>query len=109
MLMRKPTRPITGKEPCSEAKVQSSDSPRRLTKSLQTPEQVVEKLQRTLHAKAKAELSYRFYSLWDKVCRREILQVAYAQCRCNGGAAARKEICVGLNIVCRASKYCLLL
>ena len=76
-----------GKEPCSEAKAQSSDSPRRLTKSLQTPEQVVEKLQRTLHAKAKAEPSYRFYSLWDKVCRRDVLQVAYAQCRRNGGAA----------------------
>lgn len=55
--------------------------------SLQTPEQVVEKLQTTLHAKAKAEPSYRFYSLWDKVCRREVLQVAYAQCRRNGGAA----------------------
>lgn len=55
--------------------------------SLQTPERAVEKLQTTLHAKAKAEPSYRFYSLWDKVCRKEFLQVAYAQCRRNGGAA----------------------
>lgn len=55
--------------------------------SLRTPEKVVEKLQTTLHAKAKAEPSYRFYSLWDKVYRKEVLQVAYAQCRKNGGAA----------------------
>lgn len=55
--------------------------------SLRTPEKVVEKLQTTLHAKAKAEPSYRFYSLWDKVYRKEVLQIAYAQCRRNGGAA----------------------
>jgi adenylosuccinate synthase len=59
-----------GKGPCSDAKVERSNSPRRLTMSLRTPEQVVEKLQTTLHAKAKAEPSYRFYSLWDKVTRR---------------------------------------
>jgi RNA-directed DNA polymerase len=55
--------------------------------SLRTPEKVVEKLQRTLHAKAKAEPGYRFYSLWDKVCQKEVLQVAYGQCRSNRGAA----------------------
>ena len=55
--------------------------------SLRTPEKVVEKLQRTLHAKAKAEPGYRFYSLWDKVCQKEVLQVAYRQCRSNRGAA----------------------
>lgn len=55
--------------------------------SLQTSEQAVEKLQTALHAKAKAEPSYRFYSLWDKVYRKDVLQVAYAQCRRNRGAA----------------------
>lgn len=54
---------------------------------LPTPEQAVEKLQTTLHAKAKAEPGYRFYSLWDKVCRKELLQMAYAQCRRNRGTA----------------------
>ena len=55
--------------------------------SLPTSEQAVEKLQTALHAKAKTEPSYRFYSLWDKVYRKDVLQVAYAQCRRNRGAA----------------------
>ena len=45
------------------------------------------KLQEKLHAKAKAESSYRFYSLWDKVCDEETLAEAYRRCRKNGGAA----------------------
>jgi RNA-directed DNA polymerase len=47
----------------------------------------VRKLQTSLHAKAKAEPSFRFYSLWDKVTRDEILELAYRRCRANGGAA----------------------
>ena len=39
-----------------------------------------------LHAKAKAEAGYRFYALYDKVSREDILAHAYAQCRSNKGA-----------------------
>src|ERR1700675_4788851 len=39
-----------------------------------------------LHAKAKAEAWYRFYALYDKISREDILVHAYAQCRSNKGA-----------------------
>jgi retron-type reverse transcriptase len=39
-----------------------------------------------LHAKAKAEPDYRFYALYDKISREDILARAYAQCRSNKGA-----------------------
>jgi group II intron reverse transcriptase/maturase len=39
-----------------------------------------------LHAKAKAEAGYRFYALYDKISREDILVHAYAQCRSNKGA-----------------------
>jgi len=54
--------------------------------SLGTPESV-RKLQNALYAKAKAEPSYRFYSLWDKVCRTDTLREAWRRCRRNGGTA----------------------
>ena len=53
--------------------------------NLATPEGV-QKLQRALHAKAKAEPGFRFYSLYDKIYREDILAHAYAQCRANKGA-----------------------
>ena len=39
-----------------------------------------------LHAKAKAEANYRFYALYDKISRADVLTHAYAQCRSNKGA-----------------------
>jgi len=39
-----------------------------------------------LHAKAKAEVGYRFYALYDKIYREDILAHAYACCRSNKGA-----------------------
>ncbi|MDR7092130.1 hypothetical protein J2X05_004171 [Cellvibrio fibrivorans] len=46
----------------------------------------VRKLQRTLHVKAKTEDSYRFYSLYDKLYRQDVLAHAYTKCRANLGA-----------------------
>ena len=54
--------------------------------SLATPRKV-EKLQKALHAKAKGEPEYRFYQLYDKVYREDIVEHAYRVCRANGGAA----------------------
>jgi len=47
----------------------------------------VQKLQAALHAKAKGAPGYRFYALYDKVYRADVLAEAYEQCRKNGGAA----------------------
>jgi group II intron reverse transcriptase/maturase len=53
--------------------------------NLSTPKSV-QKLQTALHVKAKAEAGFRFYSLYDKIYRGDILAHAYAQCRSNKGA-----------------------
>jgi RNA-directed DNA polymerase len=53
--------------------------------NLATPASV-QKLQIALHAKAKAAPGYRFYALYDKISREDILAHAYAQCCSNQGA-----------------------
>jgi RNA-directed DNA polymerase len=54
--------------------------------SLPEPLTTVEKLQNSLQTKAKAEPAFRFYALWDKVHRKDILLEAYQRCRANAGA-----------------------
>jgi RNA-directed DNA polymerase len=54
--------------------------------SLEPPAKVG-KLQTALHAKAKAAPTYRFYLLYDKLYRRDVLGHAYERCRANQGAA----------------------
>jgi group II intron reverse transcriptase/maturase len=61
-----------------------------LAVSLGTPEKV-EKLRAALHAKAKGSPDYRFYALYDKLYRGDVLEFAYRLCRHNGGAAGVDE------------------
>jgi len=53
--------------------------------SLTTPEKL-QRFQEALYVKAKQEPTYRFYCLYDKVYREDILAHAYACCRHHGGA-----------------------
>src|ERR1700752_1854582 len=53
--------------------------------SLATPEKI-RTLQRKLYRKAKAEPAFRFYLLYDKIYRADILRHAYALARANAGA-----------------------
>jgi hypothetical protein len=47
----------------------------------------VQKLRTALNERAKREPGLRFYSLYDKVCREDVLAHSYALCRANKGAA----------------------
>jgi group II intron reverse transcriptase/maturase len=51
-----------------------------------TPPETVWKLQTALQTKAKAAPSYRFYALYDKLYRRDVLLFAYRCCRANQGS-----------------------
>src|SRR5262250_533431 len=53
--------------------------------SLVTPEKI-RTLQRRLYRKAKAEPAFRFYVLYDKICREDILRHAYGLACANAGA-----------------------
>ena len=44
-------------------------------------------LQEALHAKAKGNPSYRFYALYDKIYRADVLAEAWRRSRANGGAS----------------------
>ena len=48
--------------------------------------ETVQKLQTALHAKAKGDSKFRFYTLYDKVFRKDVLWLAHRRCLINGGA-----------------------
>lgn len=52
-----------------------------------TPRESVWTLQKSLQANAKASPALRFYSLYDKMFRRDVLSLAWQRCRANGGSA----------------------
>ncbi|MCX6159513.1 MAG: group II intron reverse transcriptase/maturase [Ignavibacteriae bacterium] len=47
----------------------------------------IQEFQRKLYAKAKAKAKYRFYSLYDKTYRMDILEEAYRRAKANGGTS----------------------
>lgn len=63
-----------------------SNKSQRIDVSLPTLLESVRTLQTALQTKAKNEPATRFYSLWDKVCREDVLHDAYRRCRANRGA-----------------------
>ncbi len=88
-----------------------------MTRSLTTPSKIRE-LQIKLYRKAKNEPGYRFYLLYDKVYREDILSHAYELARANQGASGvdgqsfedieksgRKEWLTGLREELRSKTY----
>jgi RNA-directed DNA polymerase len=59
--------------------------------SLITPDKI-RTFQRKLYCKAKAEPAFRFYVLYDKICRDDILHHAYRLARANAGAPGVDEV-----------------
>ena len=59
--------------------------------SLETPEKI-RSLQRKLYCRAKAEPAFRFYVLYDKICREDVLLHAYALARDNAGAPGVDDV-----------------
>jgi retron-type reverse transcriptase len=82
---KKPGNAGGAKEPQFKDDDQRRKSP-EIGMSLITPESVWN-LQQSLQAKAKANPTLRFYSLYDKIYRRDVLAHAWQRCRANGGSA----------------------
>ncbi len=72
--------------------------------NLATP-QTVRNLQAALHAKAKGSPSFRFYSLYDKLFRADILAHAYAACKANRGTAGVDGVTFEDIEVCGAEQW----
>src|SRR6201988_2916634 len=77
--------PVEGRD-LSWKQTQEATKTEGLAMSLSTPESV-QKLQMALHDKAKEAPNFRFYALYDKVYRKDVLAFAYQCCKANGGAA----------------------
>src|SRR5579864_230022 len=77
--------PVEGRD-LSWKQTQEVTKTEGLVMSLTTPESV-QKLQAALHEKAKKSPDFRFFALYDKVYRKDVLTFAYECCKANGGAA----------------------
>jgi len=77
--------PRGGKGPDFWHACKAGDGHREIGVSLATPDKI-RNLRRKLYLKAKQEPAFRFYQLYDKVYRADVLQHAYALCKANGGA-----------------------
>jgi RNA-directed DNA polymerase len=75
--------PVEGRSLSSERTLKAGKDGR--LGNLAIPESV-QRLQTALHAKAKEEPRFRFYALYDKIYRMDVLIHAYACCRSNKGA-----------------------
>ena len=76
--------PVERRGPSSR-RTHEAGKDRRLS-DLQTLEGV-QKLRTALHTKAKEEPGFRFYVLYDKTYRKDVLAYAYQSCKANKGAA----------------------
>lgn len=70
----------------SEGSEDGRSAAQRLFDRITTPPKI-QKLQRTLYRKAKAEPKYRFYSLYGELLRKDLLETAMASVAHNNGAA----------------------
>src|SRR4030042_793933 len=77
--------PAEGRD-LSSRPAQDAGRDQEIGMGLSTPE-TVRNLQAALHAKAKGSPNFRFYSLYDKLFRADILAHAYATSKANGGAS----------------------
>src|SRR3954464_8992723 len=78
--------PVEERGPSSRSAQEVVKDPEIGSVILEPPESV-QKLQAALQAKAKGSPGYRFYLLYDKLYREDILEYAYRCCAANGGTA----------------------
>jgi RNA-directed DNA polymerase len=84
VVVRKPGNAGGAKGPWFKGDAQGARAGRLVMSLIPPPK--VQKLQEALHAKAKRAPGYRFYLLYDKVYREDVLWYAYRCCLANGGA-----------------------